>query len=52
MNSVKVTFGITFLAMPNVYSLSGWLGGLFLYTLTIAIRSFTLKLTLDVFDKK
>lgn len=42
MITVKLFFGISYLAMPNVFSHAGWFGGIFLYSSVLVLNGYTM----------
>ena len=42
MITVKLFFGISYLAMPSVFSLTGELGGILLYTTALILSAYTM----------
>jgi len=41
-NSVKIFLGNVFLTMPNVFSQTGWLGGMILYSVIAVLNTYTM----------
>ena len=42
MNSVKLFLGAVYLTIPNVFSHTGWLGGILLYTTIAVLNTYTM----------
>ena len=42
MNSVKIFLGNVYLTIPNVFSKTGWLGGLMLYCIVALLNTYTM----------
>jgi hypothetical protein len=43
VNSCKLCFGNAYLSIPNVFSLTGWLGGIFLMSFVGALNIYTMR---------
>ncbi len=43
MNSIKIFLGNVYLTMPNVFSKTGWLGGILLYSGICVINTYTMR---------
>ena len=48
MNSIKVFLGNIYLTIPNVFTFTGWMGGITLYTLVAALNTYTMITILEV----
>ena len=48
MNSVKLFLGNVYLTIPHVFSKTGWLGGILLYSLVAILNSYTMIQQLEV----
>ena len=48
MNSVKLFLGNVYLTIPNVFSKTGWLGGIMLYSIVALLNSYTMTQILKV----
>lgn len=48
MNSVKVFLGNVYLTIPHVFSHTGWLGGIMLYSLVALLNTYTMTQILEV----
>jgi amino acid permease len=48
MVTVKLFFGISYLAMPNIFAHAGWFGGIMLYTIAILLNGYTMTQLLDI----
>lgn len=42
INSVKIFLGNVYLTIPNVFSKTGWLGGIMLYSLVAVLNTYTM----------
>ena len=50
LNSVKIFLGNVYLTIPNVFSHTGYLGGIMLYTLVAALNTYTMTNILEVVE--
>ena len=48
MNSVKVFLGNVYLTIPHVFSHTGWLGGIMLYSIVALLNTYTMTQILEV----
>lgn len=48
MNSVKLFLGNVYLTIPNVFSHTGWLGGILLYSTIALLNTYTMTQILGV----
>ena len=48
MNSIKIFLGNVYLTIPNVFSKTGFIGGLFLYSIVAVLNTYTMNLILHV----
>ena len=48
MNSVKVFLGNVYLTIPKVFSHTGWLGGILLYSLIALLNTYTMTTIIEV----
>ena len=51
MNSAKLNYGNAYLSIPNVFSKTGWLGGLLLFSLTGLLNIYTMMQNLLVAER-
>ena len=51
MNSAKLAYGNAYLSIPNVFSYTGWLGGLILFSFVGALNIYTMLQNLWVADQ-
>jgi len=50
-NCCKLCFGNAYLSIPQVFSLTGWLGGIFLMSLVGSLNIYTMRQNLDLHDR-
>lgn len=48
MNSIKIFLGNVYLTMPNVFSKTGWLGGILLYSIICVLNTYTMRQIIEV----
>lgn len=51
MNSAKLAYGNAYLSIPNVFSKTGWLGGIVLFTIVGILNIYTMMQNLLVAER-
>jgi amino acid permease len=51
VNTCKLVFGNAYLSIPNVFSLTGWVGGIVLFSVVGSLNIYTMIQNLDLHDR-